>query len=439
VVACVFHFWRKHLSPDDLVPFRWPADWTNPASLGLLAGSPINCLLFDSVSGAAPIAAEARSSGLTVLEWSALAAAPLSEVKWDSPSPQTVIVGLPWPRIKLSSRGRSNEVEAGPTGAPWIDSNAWVARLAAVRAPSKPVWLGFETAKDDPVPGADSYSIAIADSAATGARWMITLDDGLRKGLPAGNPDALKTWRGMLAALTFFETHRNWTAWEPWGSVGILSTFAGNNEFLAQELLNLAARRNLLYRVLDRSIPASQRLEGLRGVLYVDSDPPSAGLQAKLDSFARAGGLVIVPRALASRFSGGNPSPCPVRGYDLRSFGKGSLAVATRDWDDPYFLAADVQSLVKRRNDPVRLFNAGSLWEHYSAAADSSRALLQLVSFTSRPNASVSVAPARPWRAIAMYEIGTGGPTMLAPVKVEGRTELHLPPFSYYAALEFRS
>jgi hypothetical protein len=94
---------------------------------------------------------------------------------------------------------------------------------------------------------------------------------------------------------------------------------------------------------------------------------------------------------------------------------------------------------VKRRNDPVRLFNAGSLWEHYSEAADGRRALLQLVSFTSRPNPSVSVAPARPSRSIAMHVIGSVSPTMLAPVRVEGRTELHLPAFSYYAALEFAS
>jgi hypothetical protein len=427
------------LSPDKLVPFRWPADWTAPASLRLLAGSPINCLLFDSVSSLQPIAAEARSAGLAVLEWSALSAAQLSEIKWDSSNPLTVITGLPWPRIKLSDGDKPNEVAAGPTGAPWIDSNTWVARLAAVRAPRKPVWLGFETTKNDPVPGADSYSIAVADSAAAGARWMITLDEGLRQGLPAGNADAMKTWRSILAALTFFEKRRDWASWEPWGSVGVLSTFSGNDEFLAQEVLNLAARRKLLYRVLDRSMPASQKLEGLRGVLYVDSDPPSPRLRAQLDSFVQGGGLLIVPRTLASSFSAGTPAPCPVRGYDFRSLGKGSLAIAMRDWDDPYFLAADVHSLVRRRNDPFRSFNAGSLLENYSVSEDGSRALLQLVSFTSRPNAAVSLALSRVWRSIAMYVIGTGAPIMLEPVKVEGRMELHLPAFSYYAALEFRS
>ena len=426
------------MSPENLVPFRWPAAWTDPALLRLLAGSPINCLLFDTLTTAEPVAAEARAAGLTVLEWSALAAVPLAEVKWDSPAPQTAITGLAWPRIKLSSTGRPNEVEAGPTGAPWIDSNSWVARLAAVRAPHKPVWLGFESSKDDPVPTGSAYQIAIADSAAAGARWMISLDDGLRKGLPASNADALKTWHGIVGALAFFEKHRDWATWEPWGSIGILSSFAGKDEFLGQEVLNLASRRNLLYRVLDRSLPASLKLEGLRGVLYVDSDPPSAGLKAQLDSFARAGGLLIVPRALASQWAGGKPTACPVSGYDLRPLGKGSLATATRDWDDPYFLAADVHSLVGRRNDPVRLFNARSLWEHYSVTEEGRRALLQLVGFTSRPNASVSAAPARPWRSVAMYAIGSDAPTMLELVKVEGRMELQLPPFSYYAALEFR-
>ena len=427
------------MSSDNLVPFRWPSTWTGPAALRLLAGSPINCLLFDDASGAGALAAAARAAGLTVLPWSALAAAPLAEVKWDFPAAWTVITGLAWPRIKLSATGRRNEADAGPTGAPWIDSNTWVARLAAVRAPRRPVWLGFESSKDDPAPGEAAYRIAIADSAAAGARWMIRLDDGLATGLPAGNAAAVKTWSAIVAALTFFEKRREWTTWEPWGSLGVLSTFAGKKEFLGQKVLNLASRRNLLYRVLDRANTDGIKLEGLRGVLYADDDPPSAGLKAQLDAFARAGGLLIVPRALAAQFAGGKPAPCPVGGYDLRSLGKGSVATATRDWDDPYFLAADVHNLVGRRNDPVRLFNAGSLWEHYSVAADGSRALLQLVGFTSRPNESVSMALSRRWRSVAMYAIGSENPVTLQPVTVEGRVEYHLPPFSYYAALESRS
>ena len=424
--------------PDKLVPFRWPLGWTEPALLKLLAGSAINCLLLESLSATKPIADAARAAGLTVLEWSALAAAPLAEIHWDSAAPQTAITGLVWPRIKMSARS-SSDLDASPTGAPWIDSNTWVTRLAAIRAPQRPVWLGFGLAKDDPVPGEAAYTIAIADSAAAGARWMVTLDEGLRQGLPAANADALKIWHSILAALAFFEKHRAWAAWEPWCSIGILSSFAGESEFMAQEVLNLAARRNLLYRVLDRSIPASQKLEGLRAVLYVDSEVPSAELKSRLVAFARAGGLLIVPHALASQFAGEKPIQCPVSGYELRPLGKGSVAAATRDWDDPYFVAADVHNLVRRRNDPVTLFNARSLWAHYSVAPGGPGALLQLVAFTGRPNESVSLAPARPWRSAAMYTIGLDVPAILKPVQADGRPEFHLPAFSYYAALEFRS
>ena len=427
------------MSPDRLVPFRWPSAWQDPALLSLVAGGPINCLLLDSAVGASRIADAARGAGLTVLEWNSLPAAPLAKIKWDSPAGPNVITDLAWPRMKMSPKGKPDDAEAGPTGAPWIDSNSWVARLAAVRAPGKPVWLSFEPEPKESAPEEAGYTIAIADSAATGARWIVSLDDSLVKGLPAGNADALKQWRGMMAALSFFEKHRDWRAWDPWGPLGVLSSFAGKDEYLGQEVLNLGARRNLLYRVLDRSIPASQKLEGLRAVLYVDDEPPSSELKARLVAFARSGGLLIVPRAVASQFPGERQQQCPVAGYELRTFGRGSVAAATRDWDDPFFLAAEVHSLVSRRHDPVRLFNGRSLWAHYALPANGSAALLQLVSFAGRPNNSVSVATARPWRSAAMHVIGAETPTVLEPHKVEGLTEFNLPRFSYYAALEFQA
>jgi hypothetical protein len=427
------------ISPQKLVPFRWPTGWTDAGLVKLLEGGPINCLLPEgSAPLSAAVAETARKAGLVVREASSLTVAPLSQVDWRSPAPVVAISGLVWPSIKLSSSGRSNQADAGPTGAPWIDSNCWVTRLARVRAPGKTIWLDFTPPKDQVAPGEAASRVAIADSAAAGARWIVNLHDGIGKGLPAGNADAVKTWRGMLATLAFFERHREWASYEPWGSLGVLSTFSGGNEFMGQELLNLAARRNLHYRVLDRSL-AAQNLQDLRAVLYVDSDAPSAELKARLAAFARNGGLLIVPHALASQFPAERPRPCPVIGYELRSLGKGSLAAAARDWDDPYFLAADVHSLVSRRNDPVVLFNSRSLWEHYSVAPAGPSELLQLVGFTGRNNESVSIATARPSRSAALYVPDSDAPTILQPLQVEGRLEYHLPPFSVYAALEFHS
>jgi hypothetical protein len=306
-----------------------------------------------------------------------------------------------------------------------------------VRSPGKPVWLSFDPPRNEPPQEESAYKVAIADSAVSGARWIVSLDEGLAAGLAAGNAEAAKKWRGITATLAFFEKHRQWAAWEPWGPLGVLSSFAGEDEFMGQEVLNLAARRNLLFRILDRTLPESQKFESLRAVLYVDNDPPAADLQSRLAAFTRAGGLLIAQRATASRFPAAGQQRCPVAGYELRTFGKGAVAAAVRDWDDPYFLAADVHSLVSRRNDPFLLFNGSSLLAHYSVARSGGAALLQLVSFASHYSESVSVAAPR-WRAARMHTMEAEQPATLEPIKVEGQTEFHLPRFSGYTALEFQ-
>lgn len=419
------------------MPFRWPKSWDRASLLTLLNRSPVNCLIVES--GAGPIAEAARAAGKTVLEAGSLGAAPLSKIKWGTTDARVVITDLFWPRMKLTQRGERDDSEAGPTGAPWIDSNSWVARLAAVRAPGKPIWLDFAPDPKEPPPEEAAYVTAITDTAAAGARWIVSLDEALTKALAAGNAEAGKKWDGIVSALTFFEARREWARWDPWGPVGVLSSFAGDDEYMGHEVLNLASRRNLLYRILDRMMADTHRLEGLRAVLYVDSQPPAPALKAKLSAFAGAGGLLIVPPGVGKLFTRGNPLSCAVTGYRLEAAGKGRIAVADRDWDDPYFLAADTHSLVSRRHDPVRLFNGRSLWMHYSVEPKSKGALLQLVSFSSRLNQSVSLAPSQPWRTAAMHTVGTAEPAILNAVQVDGRPEFQLPPFSRYAALEFKS
>ena len=425
---------------DRLSPFRWPSVWKDPTLVRLLEGGPINCLLLDeSAASDGAVAEAARQAGLLVRQLSSLGVAPLADVNWRSPAPLVALSGLVWPSIKAAPRGSTAQAEAGPTGAPWIDSNSWVVRLARVRAPGKSIWLEFAPRADEVAPNAAALSVAIADSAATGARWIVSLGERMSTGLAGGNADALNAWRGMLGTLRFFEKHREWGAYEPWGSLGVLSTFAGDNDFMGKEVLNLAARRNLLYRILDRSGASNQSLERLKAILYVDNERPSPEWKARLTAFGRGGGLLIVPRALAVEFPGEKPLRCPVVGYDLRAFGKGSVAAPTRDWDDPFFLAADAHNLVSRRNDPIVLFNARSLWEHYSVAPGGRSELLQLVGFTGRSTDSVSLAVARPSASAAMYVPEQEAPTILKPEKVDGRLEYHLPSFSNYAALEFKS
>jgi hypothetical protein len=139
-------------------------------------------------------------------------------------------------------------------------------------------------------------------------------------------------------------------------------------------------------------------------------------------------------------FKAGRPMDCAVAGYEMRALGKGSLAAATRDWDDPFRVAVDAQNLVSRRYDPIRLFNGASNRTHYSVAPDGQTSLVQLVSFATRPPANLmSLRMERPHRSVALYTLDSADPVPLRAVRVEGKPEYQLPQFFSYAALEVKA
>jgi hypothetical protein len=194
-----------NLTPDE-IPMLWPCGplaaaqrrlsegftpemkttfdrWLQPQALDLLQSSPITCLVLpwaaglaedkhqwqsstalvqaalkrglkvvgwiDEKADAAAAIAAARAAGLTaaaahgfggnagipVLPW-----AERSHLPWDSKAPALVAAGNAWPGVQAQQGGAS---EAGPTGKPWVESNAWFVELARLRAPAA-LWLMFD-------------------------------------------------------------------------------------------------------------------------------------------------------------------------------------------------------------------------------------------------------------------------------------------------------
>jgi hypothetical protein len=144
-------------------------------------------------------------------------------------------------------------------------------------------------------------------------------------------------------------------------------------------------------------------------------------------------------------FKGEGTLDCGVPGYELRTFGKGTVAAATRDWDDPFFLAADAHDLVSRRYDPIRIFNGPSYWTHYSVAPGGNSRLIQLVSFAGasrfpgmgRSN-EVTVRFTFRHSSVTLYRLDAA-PEALQPVKDGNNIEYRLPQFAVYAALEVKA
>lgn len=223
-------------------PMRWPSTWKDPSAVGLLKGAAIDCLLIDAGDELEPVRSAARQQGLKV-------------AATHSPPVGVAIVKGAWPGVKMA-RGGANQLAAGPTGVPWVDSNGFVIRLQAALHPETEIWVDAPP-KDSFRFTGDSYLVGIADCAAHGGRWIISLDDALTVGLTAQKPDAQATWTRITAAAAFFAAHKAWAGYLPVAVAGVISDFSGPNEFFSRELLNLLARAGLHYRIVRKDSAAA--------------------------------------------------------------------------------------------------------------------------------------------------------------------------------------
>ena len=431
------------LNLENAIPMRWPSGpleiarrekaegfgprirqalerWHQPAALEFLQNTPIDCLVIAWASGlpadaeqwrnAVPLIEAARRRNLAVVGWvagtadhrQALAAAKTAglaavairgfqgnadfpvvawsereDVPWDSGAPAVAIAGNVWPGVNITQGG--GDANAGPTSLPWLDSNGWYIQLTRARLRA-PLWVVFDPPGKGAVFSAQSYANAIADSEAAGGRWLISLDDDFRASLAEGAAPALQSWKQITTAARFFRDHAGWRSYRSLGLVGVISDFNGPNFEMSGEVLNLMARRDLLFRVIWKSQTAAQPFTGLKALLYADAAAPDAALRRKITDFVQQGGLLISGPEWGAQ---GKPAPpdFPTQ-FDVRVLGKGRLAVARQAISDPYQVAVETQLLLSHRYDLVKIYNAPSSGcTRFTAPAEGRKALLQCVSY----------------------------------------------------------
>ncbi|HBY60493.1 MAG TPA: hypothetical protein DEH78_11770 [Solibacterales bacterium] len=396
--------------PDDLVPFLWPGSWAASTGAALLAGTPFNCLV---TAGAPPTPAPASMKVVSLA---------------DAPA---VVVKGEWPGVPSQAKSGGG----GPTGNPWVDSNAWRIRLAQARNPGRAIWVEFAKPEQGQ---AVNRLLTLADTAWCGARWIVDIGDELARGLSEGNSAAKAEWERLTRAAAFFERNRARQTLAPAARLGVLSSFEGEDEFLAQEVLNLAARRHLAYRILIKGAQfAPQSLAGLRGVLYTDAAPPPQAVLAALSAFVREGGLLLAAKPTLAAIPGATRTGETLPRAELYRLGKGRIAAPKTDWDDPYLLALDAHLILSKQNDLARLYNPGLLLPIVSG--DGRRTVVQMVNFAGRGSANdVALLVQTPFQAATFCSLEQPEPKPLAVQREAGRNELYLPPFSIYAAVELR-
>ena len=421
-------------TPASWIPLRWPSAWVDPTLLGLLEGTPFNCLAMEWNATLAPVAAKAREAGFSLVAIGNGAARAAAAGAGIAPPPESLVTlaDAVWPGIASPSDGAE---ASGPTANPWIDSNGWLLRLARVRSPGKTVWVMFTPPGAPRVVLLESYLRAIADTGTWGGKWVVTLDSDLQVGLARGDNTALATWKAIATAVAFFERRRVWNGLEPLGVIGVISDFAGPNETTSQEVLNLMGRRSLAYRILESSAAATASLAGFKALIYVDEGAPAPPLRRKLLVFANQGGLLVVGAAWGPRE--GAPTGMDHPRVDVRRLGKGRLAICKDSPPDPFMIARDVHMLLGRTYDVARFFNLSAFLSYCAAAPDRTLELVQIVSFAIRfPNDVATVWVPGKYISARLWSLGSQDSSPLEMVPENGGTSLLLPPVPVYAGVE---
>jgi len=453
--------------------------WGQPSALEQLKGTPINCLVVDWAYGGPedsaqqqalkPLLEAGRRLGLSfvgkvamkegiVAAVSAARAAGLSavmledtsgqssdlpailqfqrdKVAWDTASTIFSSKENVWPGLNLETM-RGDTAVGGPTGVPWVDSNGWFSLLAGELAPGKILWLDFDPPDTSTVLHPASYALAIADSRAYGSRWIISLDDKLRAALPKGNLQAKSVWDKVCEAVAFFESHKDWETFKSQGILAVISDFRGENASLSGEVLNLLNRRQVQFQILERSKPLPAPTQGLKAMLWLDKEAPSAEQHSQLLAFVRQGGLVIAATYLGPQ--GVKPTKKdPSIPYKMYNVGKGQIAVAEEGFQDPYQVAVDTHLLVSRRNDLVRLYNPAATNCHSSIDPGHRKRLIQVLNYSSDPADSVTLWVNARVESAKLWQPGTKDARTLQGVAAAPGTDFGLPPLSVYYALEF--
>jgi len=338
--------------------------WQDPASLSVVQGTPVNCLV---VGWAAGLPADAgQQEALRPLhrerpagrDWvrrpdrggsqpaTALAAAnrrvfPLSP--WTATRPQAppsrYFRGANPPRCAgrrnprpgycgwlMARHPQERGQGGGPTNLPWVDSNGAVpSHRPGARADKA---CGSTSIRRAGILTAEAYMLAVADPASYGARWVISLDDKLRADLTANKQPAMDTWKKVAGMLAFFEQNQQARSYEAAGLLAVISNFAGSDWDSPVRRPSLVSRLRQSFRVIARSRAAGPPSPGCSRLLR-RSRAPDADLRRKLVAFAKAWRHPF--RAFQLAESGG-----PARAgrtillFSLRALGKGRWQVCKR-------------------------------------------------------------------------------------------------------------
>ena len=303
------------------MPARWPSG--DAATLDLLAGTPVNCVLVEAEHWDASFVRAARGRRVAVLGVvrrdadvarakgfgfdgvvvegriaSAREAAPLvielpnrAEMRFDTRAPVVGTVQGLWPGVEAQHGGTT---VLGPTSTPWVYTNGGFLRFARA-ATDAMVWIGVRPPPRTIYP-VERYAQAIGDAALVGARWIVALDDDLSPRLLKRDPAAIRDWRRIGEFLNYWERHGDWKDYRAYSQMAVIQG-AASGGLLSGSLLDMLASQRSSVLVVPPDRVRGEWLKDARVVLDVDPESLTAEQRSAIDEFVKRGGVLIQPPA----------------------------------------------------------------------------------------------------------------------------------------------
>lgn len=392
----------------DWVPARWYS--SDPASLDLIAKTPINCVLLErdnwseafnraaSERGIATLgvvhpgpdavdqarkAATTRVSGVvlegdfdpkvrTALQDSKIATIELpSRVRMRLDDNVAPVVGTfqgVWPGVRIEQNGSA---KSAPSGAPWIDTNTGFLRF--VRAyTTKSVWIA-NTPPEKTVVLIQHYLQAIADAEITGARWVIALDRDFNRRLLEGESKALADWKRIAAELLFYQSHKDWRVMRPHSNLALVED-VGSGALLSGSVLDMIAVKHTPVRPVPNPKLTNEAMKDTKMAVDVDPSSLTAVQKDVLRNFTRTGGTLL--------------SAPPGWKFPLPK--DTGITLAAEDFAKLDEIWKEVNGMTGRNNLGARLFNVSSMLSNLLESPGGKQLVLHLVNYTDFPIESIT-------------------------------------------------
>jgi len=402
-------------SSSDWVPVRWGS--ADVKTLGLLASTPVNCVLlewsankpaalagFASAAAAKSIAplAVLRPGGDTIAAAKAALAAKMQGVVMEGEFPEGAAAGVRGiaagaPVIELTLRSRmklgtdapvigtyqgvwagiqvtdNGSSKAGPSGSAWIDTNSGF--LRAVRAwGGGAVWLANLPPKGTVIP-AERYLQMIGDAEMVGARWVVALDDGLAGRLYRGDAKAAEQWKRITQLLGYFEEHKEWRSLRPGGKLAIVQE-TSEGGLLSGGILDMIAVKHTPVQAVPPQRLSADTLKGASMAVNIDNDALDPHQKEILKQFTRSGGTLLTG---------------PPGWRNSASADKTKITLDEKELKHIDDMWHDMQAMIGRKNLGVRLFNVSSMLSNLLASPDGKQVYVELVNYADYPVENVTM------------------------------------------------